>query len=355
MPAIKLNERQEKILRYIRKNKSANNRQLLEYISRSGEKITRLTIVRDLDKLLQLKLVQKKGKGRNVSYEEKIENPALAYFDVERYFSRSPDERDMKFEKFNFGVFGYFEKNIFTGAETDKLEKLNREYQHRIKKLSPSALKKEFERLTIEFSWKSSQIEGNTYSLIDTEILIKEGKAARGHSKEETMMILNHKKAIDYIFSKKGGFKSLSLRKIENVHSLLIKDLSAGTGIRKRLVGIAGTKYRPLDNPYQIREAIEKLCRIANSKKISPSKKALMAILLISYIQPFEDGNKRTARLVGNALLWANNFCPLSYRSIDEAEYKKAILLFYEQNSARYFKELFTEQFRFAVKNYFLA
>jgi sulfatase maturation enzyme AslB (radical SAM superfamily) len=58
---------------------------------------------------------------------------------------------------------------------------------------------------------------------------------------------------------------------------------------------------------------------------------------------------------IGNAVLWTNNFCPLSYRSVDEAEYKKAIILFYEQNSARYFKELFIEQFKFAVKNYFLA
>lgn len=355
MPEIKLNERQDKILSYIRKHKSANNRELLEYVSKSGEKITRLTIVRDLDKLLQLKLIQKKGEGRNVFYEEKIESPTLAYFDVERYFSVVPDERNIKHEKFNFDIFGYFRKNIFAEAELDKLEKINREYRIRIKKLSPENLKKEFERLTIELSWKSSQIEGNTYSLIDTEILIKEGKAAKGHSREEAVMILNHKKAIDYIFGKKSGFKSLNLRKIENVHSLLIKNLSTGKGIRKKPVGITGTKYNPLDNSYQIREAVEKLCRLVNGKKIIPLEKALLAILLISYIQPFEDGNKRTARLIGNAVLWANNFCPLSYRSIDEAEYKKAILLFYEQNSARYFKELFVEQFRFAVKNYFLA
>ena len=74
---------------------------------------------------------------------------------------------------------------------------------------------------------------------------------------------------------------------------------------------------------------------------------------MISYIQPFEDGNKRTARILGNAILLANNTCPLSYRSVNEADYKKAMVLFYEQNSARFFKELFTEQFKFAVENYF--
>lgn len=352
---IKLNERQEKILGYIRKHKAATNKELVDYMSRLGEKVTRLTIVRDLDRLLKFKLISKMGSGRNVSYKEKIESPALSYFDAEKYFKLSPDERELKYEKFNFDVFGYFEKNIFSETEVGRLEKLNQEYQRRTKKMSASVLKKEFERLTIELSWKSSQIEGNTYSLIDTEILIKEHKEAKGHPKEEAVMILNHKQAIDYIFSRKGEFKSLNFAKIENIHSLLVKSLSAEKGIRKRLVGITGTKYRPLDNQHQIREAVEKMCRVINSGKVQPLAKALASILLISYIQPFEDGNKRTARLIGNAVLFAHGFCPLSYRSIDEAEYKKAILLFYEQNSARYFKELFAEQFRFAVKNYFLV
>jgi Fic family protein len=75
---------------------------------------------------------------------------------------------------------------------------------------------------------------------------------------------------------------------------------------------------------------------------------------MISYIQPFEDGNKRTARILGNALLLANNACPLSYRSVNEGDYKKAILLFYEQNNINLFKELFINQFKFSVDNYFL-
>ena len=74
---------------------------------------------------------------------------------------------------------------------------------------------------------------------------------------------------------------------------------------------------------------------------------------MISYIQPFEDGNKRTGRILANAILFANNYCPLSYRSIDENEYKKAVIIFYENNSLDYFKELFVNQFRFAVEQYF--
>ena len=76
---------------------------------------------------------------------------------------------------------------------------------------------------------------------------------------------------------------------------------------------------------------------------------------MIAYIQPFEDGNKRTARLLNNALLLANGECPISYRNANEIEYKKAIILFFEQNNISYFKKLFIEQYEFAVKNYFRA
>ena len=82
-------------------------------------------------------------------------------------------------------------------------------------------------------------------------------------------------------------------------------------------------------------------------------EKAVILMLLIAYIQPFVDGNKRTSRLSGNAILQSFDSCPLSYRSMDEIEYKKAVLLFYEQNNIAYFKELFLKQFEFAVENYF--
>jgi Fic family protein len=94
------------------------------------------------------------------------------------------------------------------------------------------------------------------------------------------------------------------------------------------------------------------MCKEINKQK-NPFVKTLIAMLVIAYIQPFEDGNKRTSRIIGNAILIAHDACPLSFRSIDELEYKKAILLFYEQNNFSYFKELFIKQFEFAVKNYF--
>jgi Fic family protein len=65
------------------------------------------------------------------------------------------------------------------------------------------------------------------------------------------------------------------------------------------------------------------------------------------------DGNKRTARIVSNAILLSENVCPLSFRTVDSIDYKKAMLLFYEQNNISAFKEIFINQFEFAVETYF--
>ena len=110
--------------------------------------------------------------------------------------------------------------------------------------------------------------------------------------------------------------------------------------------------YQPLDNDHLIREAMQHLCNVVNAKE-SVFEKALLILILISYIQPFDDGNKRTARIVSNACLIHHGYCPISFRTVDSIHYKKAMLLFYEQNNISAFKSIFIDQFEFAVKTYF--
>jgi len=107
-----------------------------------------------------------------------------------------------------------------------------------------------------------------------------------------------------------------------------------------------------LDNEYQIREALQAMCDLIN-KKENVFEKALLALVLLSYIQPFNDGNKRTARIVSNAILIAHHYCPVSFRTVDSIIYKKAMLIFYEQNNIQAFKQIFISQFEFAVNTYF--
>lgn len=132
--------------------------------------------------------------------------------------------------------------------------------------------------------------------------------------------------------------------------------MTEGLGVERNLrrvrVGISGTRYRPLEIESQIREAVSDMCELVNGKK-DPYEKAFLALLLIAYIQPFSDGNKRTSRLAANALLIANSLCPLSFRTVEADDYRAALLLFYEQNNLSAFKNVFLGQVDFATKEYF--
>jgi Fic family protein len=342
-----LNKRQQKILTYISDKKNVSNSEIIAFLE---NKISRFTVLRDLDLLIKEDLIEKQGRGRSVRYLSLFSGEINSFFDPNLYFKKGPDERKIRSE-FNQEIINSLPE-LFSDKELKELKENNDQYLERIKKIDKTFFKKEVERLTIELSWKSSQIEGNTYSLIDTEVLIKERVEAKGHKKEEAVMILNHKNAIDYIFNNKKDFKKLDLFQIENIHEMLTRGMGIKKEIRNGPVRIIGTRYAPIEGRVEIIRILHSVIDKINALK-DPFSKALALVLMISYIQPFDDGNKRTARILGNAILLANNTSPLSYRSVNEADYKKAILLFYEQNSARFFKELFIEQFKFAVDNYF--
>lgn len=344
--------RQQNILDFLGQKGKTNNQEILAELQNKGERISRETLVRELNALVKKNAVGKRGKGRGVTYQKKGAHPLLLPLDVDAYLAKDVDTRAPKSIPFDFETFSKLE-GVFTPYEIDDLRAENERYKKRAEKLSSTLLQKELERITIELSWKSSKIEGNTYTLLDTEMLIKEHKEAAGHTKEEAAMILSHKKALDYILKSKEKFKTLSVRAIEDVHRLLVEGLEVNHGIRGRAVGITGTVYRPLDNQHQITEAMGKAAETINALE-DPWSKSLASLLLIAYIQPFEDGNKRTSRLIANACLLSHAACPISFRSIDETEYKKALTVFYELNNATLMKKLFAEQWRFAVHNYFL-
>lgn len=338
------------ILDFIKANPSLSSKEIYDGLK---SEVGYATVKRILAKLISENLVLPSGKGRGTKY---VIDPAfdLLYpIDVEVYFSKEIDEREIK-DSFNLLLIKNILSKIelFTAEEHLQLAALQKKYQENIAELSVVEYKKELERLAIDLSWKSSQIEGNTYSLLETERLLKDKETAQGKPKDDAIMLLNHKDALDFIIANPDYLNPLTISTIEDIHSLLIKDLGVDRNIRRRRIGISGTNYKPLDNEYQIREALTDLCELVNNRN-NVFEKALLVLLLISYIQPFGDGNKRTARIVSNAILMHNGYCPISFRTIDSVEYKKAMLLFYEQNNLAAFKRIFISQFEFAVKTYF--
>ncbi len=347
-----MTRRQQKILSILFEKQDADIGELIIDVEKEFEKSSKVTIIRDLNKLILNDFIRKSGLGKATKYSISPSYKIISPIDVKFYFEKEPENRNSQ-NTFNFDIFNLLENTqIFVSEEKKYLESLKADFNQNIRNLSETIIKKEFERITIELSWKSSAIEGNTYSLLETENLIKEGIEAKGKKREESIMILNHKKALDFIRESKGFFSTLKWSFIEKVHEILTANLNISKGIRKTLVGITGTDFKPLDNEYQIKEATEKTLSLIN-KTDNIFSKSLLFMLLLSYIQPFEDGNKRTSRIVGNAILLAGNSFPISFRTIDEIEYKKAVLLFYEQNNISYFKKLFIEQAKFSAENYF--
>jgi len=345
-----LEKRESEIIKFLKKAGESSSKEIFDGVS---VEISYATLKRELTKLTFRNLIETKGKGKGTKYFISSAYELIQPIDLEKYYEKEIDERKIK-ESFNFQLIeNVLSKNsVFTEDELINLTALQNIYIKNISLLTENEYKKELERLAIDLSWKSSQIEGNTYSLLETERLLKEKETASGKTKEEAVMLLNHKDAIDFIINHPDYLHPLSVSKIEDIHSLLTKELAVERNLRKRRIGISGTNYRPLDNEYQILEALTQSCDLIN-KKGNIFEKALLALVLISYIQPFMDGNKRTARIVSNALLMNYNHCPISFRTIDSIEYKKAMLLFYEQNNISRLKEIFINQFEFAVNTYF--
>jgi Fic family protein len=345
-----INTRQRQILNYLLLHPLSLRSEIEKSIE--GKKVSRITIIRDLNHLISLNWVKQAGGGKQVKYSLKTGKELLIPTNLEDYFSHKTDSRNISYPSFNWQLINNL-SGLFSQKDLALFEQGKVRLKDKFQNLDKTLLKRELERFTIELSWKSSQIEGNTYSLLETEELIKNKKEAKGHNKAEATMILNHKSVFDMSLKKPDRFKRISLLDIRSIHAELTKDLDITSGIRKSGVGITGTKYLPPNNQWQIEDALTKLITHTQKLKLIPEK-ALIFLSMIAYLQPFTDGNKRTSRMVSNAILLSNGYFPLSYRSVDEVKYKKALILFYEQNNLFHLKRIFLEQQQFAIDNYFI-
>jgi fido (protein-threonine AMPylation protein) len=350
MPRPKLLENAQAILDFIKNNPACSTEEI-----RVGLRLTLsvATLKRYLQSLVASHSIVAMGANKNRKYILALSYELQRPVNPDEYFTKDVDQRIIK-PSFNQQLLKetLTKVSLFSPEEFTHLEKLQTAFNQRKKTLSKLSYTKEMERLSIDLSWKSSQIEGNTYTLLETERLLLDKETAGGKTKDEAVMLLNHKAALDFILSQPDYISPLTISRIEDIHRLLIDQLDVPKNIRNRAVGIAGTNYRPLDNEFQIKETLERMCQLINEKS-NPFEKSLLALTLISYIQPFEDGNKRTARLIANAILIHQDYCPISFRTVDKYDYKNALLIFYEQNSISPFKKLFIDQFEYAVNNYF--
>ena len=199
------------------------------------------------------------------------------------------------------------------------------------------------DRLLIDLSWNSSRLEGNTYSLLETQRLLEQGENAEGKGAEETQMILNHKAAIELLADPAAeiGFNRYTLC---NLHAMLAENLlpdpAAGGRLRTHAVAIAGSFFHPLEVPLAIEECFDQILATASAIE-DAFEQAFFAMVQLPYLQPFEDVNKRVSRLAANIPLVQRNLGPLSFVDVPQSEYTSATLGVYELKRVDYLRDVF--------------
>jgi len=212
-------------------------------------------------------------------------------------------------------------------------------------------VRKVLEQLLIDLSWSSSHLEGNRYTLLDTEELFKSGAAA---TDSDAVMLLNHKAAIEFLVDAVPT-QGLSAGLVRNLHAVLMQDLLAEVSslgaIREKVVNISGTTYVPTQVPAVLQEMFDHLISKAQHIK-NPVESAFFLWVNLAYLQPFEDGNKRVSRLAANVPLMLYNQAPLSFLDVDREDYALAMMGIYESCNVSMAVDLFDWTYRRSQAKY---
>lgn len=215
-------------------------------------------------------------------------------------------------------------------------------------------LRQILDRLLIDLAWNSSRLEGNTYSLLETQRLLELGESAAGKDAQEAQMILNHKAAIEMLAdpTEEIGFNRYT---VCNLHALLsdnlLSDPAACGRLRPRPVGVSGTVFHPLEVPQQIEENFDLI--LAKAAAIEdPFEAAFFLMVHLPHLQAFEDVNKRVSRLAANIPMLRHNFCPLSFVDVEAEDYVNALIGVYELQRIEYLRDVFVWAYTRSAQRY---
>ncbi|SHM96735.1 Fic/DOC family protein [Rhizobacter sp. OV335] len=203
----------------------------------------------------------------------------------------------------------------------------------------------------VDLSWSSAQLEGNRCSRLDTEALFRSGVMG---THIDAVMLFNHKNAIEFLVDVVPEH-GLTPGVVRNLHAVLMQDLLPDSGelgaIRRKVVNISDTVYFPSQVPSLLSEMLERILDTARVIK-NPIEAAFFLWVNIAYLQPFEDGNKRTSRLAANIPLMLYNRAPLAFLDVDRGHYAEAMVGVYERQDVSLAVDLFDWTYRRSCAKY---
>lgn len=316
-----------------------------EILTQLGPNYSERTVIRWLKQLVNEGSVVKHGQRRNATYQAigfKLSSSAeqrLEYIN-KPLFERNPVTYQKHwFEEYQPNISYYLASNIREQLADVGLRENGGD-------IAGTFARKIFQRLLIDLSFNSSRLEGNTYSLIDTQKLILEGTAATDKLDEEKIMILNHKEAIRYLIESAPKPNNL-YQDIRTLHYLLadglVENKYAGN-IRDHGVRISATTYIPLENQQMLDTQLKNICNKAALIN-NPFEQSFFLLVHIAYLQAFIDVNKRTSRLASNIPLIKANLAPLSFNEVNKDDYTSAMICIYELNDVSPLSEIYTNSY----------
>lgn len=359
-------------------------RELLEEPELIG--IAKRTLQRRLDNLVQEGLVKTTGAGRGfkyllpkkeISYRIPEPNPKNIVAEPEGVY-RIPERDEPKGDwlspaakelraavtrPVNERKLAPYDDSFLKAYQPNKTEYLPPSLRTELAKMGKvgmeahpagTYLRKVMDRLIIDLSWNSSRLEGNTYSILETQRLFDIGEGADGKSMAEAQMILNHKTAIEILAeqSEDIGFNHYTLF---NLHAALAEELlpyEEGSGrLRHEPIGVTGTSFKPLLDPPRIGENFERILEKADAIS-DPFEQSFFAMVHLPYLQPFIDVNKRVSRLAANIPMMLRNLCPLSFVGVPREDYLQATLAVYELQRVDYLRDVFVSAYRKSCDRY---
>ncbi|MFY1027221.1 Fic family protein [Actinobacillus seminis] len=207
----------------------------------------------------------------------------------------------------------------------DKFSRIDK-LKHKIAQYRPLSLA-EVQRLREEFiiesSYNSNAIEGNTITLRETVLILKEGMTIAEKPLREHLDIIGFKDAFNYIYELVANNEPLSERTIKDIHSLVLMNNAEGRGVYRKIpVRILGAENEPTA-PYLIAEEMQSLIEKYQQKLIAlhPIEAISWLHLAFKSIHPFIDGNGRTGRLLINFELLKHGYLPVDIKFTHRANY----------------------------------
>lgn len=209
----------------------------------------------------------------------------------------------------------------------ERLE-MKRDQLKKHRPLPSMALHKIREALTIEWTYNSNSIEGNTLSLRETQMVLQDGITIKGKSLNEHFEAKNHERAINLLYKMVASCEFLTIQEVLSLHGLVLNSIEEEFAGRLRNGGvrISGANFVP-PNAMKVSDLMDELFDFIKSNPLNLNilERATIFHHRFVWIHPFFDGNGRTVRLAMNLLLMKEGFPPAIILTNDRAKYYAAL------------------------------